>query len=99
MWEFHISTSPTSQAIPPWDPDSQDDEPDSLLPPIELHRLTDCNCFNLPINPVCPDGHPYTPIEKASSGSSVDGEPEGGGAVNVENKIEDICTIITLSRI
>jgi hypothetical protein len=47
--------------IPPCDPDSQDDELDSVLPPIDLHQPTDCTCFNLPINPVCPDGHSYTP--------------------------------------
>ena len=65
LWEFDISTSPTSQAILPCqcDPDSQDDELDSVLPPIELHLPTDCNCFNLPINPVCPDRHSYTPID------------------------------------
>ena len=36
LWEFDISTSPTSQAILPCqcDPDSQDDELDSVLPPI-----------------------------------------------------------------
>ena len=61
LWKFDISTSPTSQAIPPCDPDSQDDELDSALPPIDLHQPTDCTCFNLPINPVCPDGHSYTP--------------------------------------
>ena len=32
LWEFDISASPTSQAIPPCDPDSQDDELDSVLP-------------------------------------------------------------------
>jgi hypothetical protein len=42
LWEFDISTSPTSQAIPPCDPDIQDDELDSVLPPIELHQPTDC---------------------------------------------------------
>ena len=67
--EFYISTSPTSQAILPsqCDPDSQDDELDSILPPIELHLPTDCNCFNLPINPVCPDRHSYTPIDGRSA--------------------------------
>ena len=48
LLEFDISTSPTSQAIPPCDPDSQDDELDSVLSPIKLHQPTDCNCFNLP---------------------------------------------------
>ena len=69
LWEFDISTSPTSQAILPCqcDPDSQDDELDSVLPPIELHQPTDCNRFNLPINPVCPDRHSYTPNDGRSA--------------------------------
>jgi hypothetical protein len=67
LLEFDISTSPTSQAIPPCDPDSQDDELDSVLPPIKLHQPTDCNCFNLPINPVFPDGHSYTPNDGRSA--------------------------------
>ena len=64
LLEFDISTS---QAIPPCDPDSQDDELDSVLPPIKLHQPTDCNCFNLPINPVLPDGHSYTPNDGRSA--------------------------------
>jgi hypothetical protein len=55
LWEFDI------------DPDSQDDELDSVLPPIELHQPTDCNCFNLPINPVCPDRHSYKPNDGRSA--------------------------------
>jgi hypothetical protein len=78
-WEFDISTSPTSQAIPPCDPDSQDDELDSVLPRIKLHQPTDCNCFNLPINPVCPDIHTHQMMEEAPSGSIV-----------VENEMEGI---------
>ncbi len=55
MWEFDILSSATSQAIPPRVPDSQDDELDNVLPPEDLHQhhATECNCFNLPINPVC----------------------------------------------
>jgi hypothetical protein len=91
LWEFDISTSPTSQAIPPCDPDSQDDEQDSVLPPIDLHQPTDCNCFSLPINHVClTDIHTHRMLDdETPSGSSVDGEPEGG-TVNVENEMEEI---------
>jgi hypothetical protein len=91
LWEFDISTSPTSQAIPPCDPDSQEDELDSVLPPIDLHQPTDCNCFNLPINPVClTDIHTHRMLDdEAPSDSCVDGEPERG-TVNVENEMEEI---------
>jgi hypothetical protein len=49
----------------------------SVLPPIELHQPTDCNCFNLPINLVCLDGHSYTPNDGRS------------GSECIENKIKD----------
>ena len=64
---FQHHQHPKQKIIPPCDPDSQDDELDSVLSPIELHRPTDCNCFNLPINPVCPDRHSYTPNDGRSA--------------------------------
>ena len=41
LWEFDILSSPRTQAIPPRDPDSQDDELDNVI-----HQKTGCNCFN-----------------------------------------------------
>ena len=54
LWEFDILSSPRTQAIPPRDPDSQDDELDNVI-----HQKTGCNCFNLPTI-LSTDGHPYT---------------------------------------
>ena len=52
LWEFDILSSATTQAIPPCDPDT-DDELDNVRSPVDLHQATDCNCFNLPTNPPC----------------------------------------------
>ena len=86
MWEFDILSSPTTQGIPPCDPDSQDDELDNVLPPVDLHQnqKTDCNCFDLPINPFCPrDIHTHRMLanqETTINTSVVDSE----GAVSVD---------------
>ena len=55
LWEFDILSSATTQTIPPREPEAEDDELDNVLPPIDLHHhhATDCNCFNLPRNPIC----------------------------------------------
>ena len=42
LWEFDILSSATTQAIPPCDPDTEDDELDNVLPPVDLHQATDC---------------------------------------------------------
>ena len=35
LWEFDILSSPRTQAIPPCEPDSQDDELDNVFPPVD----------------------------------------------------------------
>ncbi len=89
MWEFDILSSATSQAIPPR-------VPDNVLPPVDLHphHATECNCFNLPINPVClVDINTHRMLEDEEMMpidiSGVDGEAEGG-VVNVDDEMEEI---------
>jgi hypothetical protein len=96
LWEFDILSSATSQAIPPHVPDSQDDELDNVLPPVDLHQrhATECNCFNLPINPVClVDINTHRMLEDEETMpidiSGVDGEAEVG-VVNVDDEMEEI---------
>jgi hypothetical protein len=44
---------PPSQAIQPRDPDTVNEELDSVLSPINLQGQTRCNCDLQPINSVC----------------------------------------------
>ena len=86
MGVIDILSSPTTQGIPPCDRDSQDDELDNVLPPVDLHQnqKTDCNCFDLPINPFClRDIHTHRMLanqETTINTSVVDSE----GAVSVD---------------
>ena len=89
MWDFDILTSQTSQAVPPCDPDIENAELDSVLPPIDLHQPTNCNCFNLPINPVCLVEivtHRMLGKEEMPGAGAVEGRLQ----VNIENEMEEI---------
>ena len=53
LWDFNILPSSPSQTIQPRDPDTVNDELDSVLSPINLQGQTGCNCDLQPINSVC----------------------------------------------
>ena len=53
LWDFDILPSPPSQTIQPRDPDTVNEELDSVLSPINLQGPTGCNCDLQPINSVC----------------------------------------------
>jgi hypothetical protein len=50
LWDFDILPSPPSQTIQPRDPDTVNEELDSVLSPINLQGQTGCNCDLQPIN-------------------------------------------------
>ena len=50
LWDFDILPSPPSQTIQPRDPDTVNEELDSVLSPINLQGQTGCNCNLQPIN-------------------------------------------------
>ena len=50
LWDFDILPSPPSQTIQPQDPDTVNEELDSVLSPINLQGQTGCNCDLQPIN-------------------------------------------------
>ena len=50
LWDFDILPSPPSQTIQPRDPDTVNEELDSVLSPIHLQGQTGCNCNLQPIN-------------------------------------------------
>ena len=50
LWDFDILPSPPSQTIQPRDPDTVNEELDSVLSPIHLQGQTGCNCDLQPIN-------------------------------------------------
>jgi hypothetical protein len=54
LWDFDILPSgPPSQTIQPQDPDTVNEELDSVLSPINLQGQTGCNYDLQPINYVC----------------------------------------------
>ena len=57
LWEFDILSSATTHAVPLHMTQrlKMMHRLHNVLPPTDLHQhhATDCNCFNLPRNPVC----------------------------------------------
>ena len=102
MWEFDILSSATTQAIPPCDPDSEDDELNNALPPVDLHQATDCNCFNMLTNPAClVDIHKRRMLEDEEVEhvdiSAVNGETEpGAGDVKEMEEIQQLTEILDM---
>ena len=102
MCEFDILSSATTQAIPPCDPDTEDDELDSVLPPVDLQQATDCNCFNLQTNPACLVNihtHRMLKDEEVEPGdiSAVNGETEpGAGDVDEMEEIQQLTEILNI---
>ena len=50
LWDFDILPFPPSQTIHPRDPDTVNEELDSVLSPVNLQGQTGCNCDLQPIN-------------------------------------------------
>ena len=102
MWEFEILSSATTQAIPPCDPDTKDDELDNVLSPVDLHQITDCNCLNLLTNPACLVSiHTHRMLEdkevKHVDISAVNGETEpGAGNVDEMEEIQHLTEIMDM---
>ena len=102
LWEFDIFSSATTQAIPICDPDTEDDELDNALPPVDLHQATDCNRFNLPTNPAgLVDIHTHRMLEdelvEHVDISAVNGETEpGAGDVNEMEEIQQLTEILDM---
>ena len=82
--------------------DSEGDELDNALPPVDLHQATDCNCFNLPTNPAClVDIHTHRMLEdelvEHVDISAVNGETKpGAGDVNEMEEIQQLTEILDM---
>ena len=63
LWDFDILQSPASQAIQPRDPDTANEELDSVLSPVNLQGKTGCNCDLRPINYVQLVGITYSTVQ------------------------------------